>query len=222
MILADKLKGAGGGGFDVSYTDTYVNTTASTSHSFTADIGAPRGGRYVLITIAVRGAASPSVTINGSAATLLYSIITQVNQSRMFYYIAQVASGTTTSVAMSFATGCAVSCAVYRITGLKSTTPVGTAGQAVTTYNPTDTGALGVVATEGAAIFAAFINGSSLTENYHAHGHGIAETAGTKYVTWLCSTSSGALSGAVSQDQNDFLGLYSSNNYGGVSAIALR
>ena len=141
-----------------SLTASASSNSDASSYTFSAQaIGAAASDRYVLVGIAARNSsdvALNSVSIGGVSATSVVSAT--ASGSRAAFYIANVPTGTTGDVVVTFASTmlrCAIG--VWRVDGLTSTTPTDS------TTNTTDPFAANInISAGGAAFGLAYTNGA--------------------------------------------------------------
>jgi hypothetical protein len=183
-------------GLTSSFIDTRNSTADLTTYTFSsAPLGEAASGRYILLAITARAAASrtiSSVMIGGqSAAIEAYQFF---GTELTAFAIAAVPSGATGDIVVTFSAG-AVNCsvAIYRLTGLQSTTPTDTELLTGSSTSP-PTGNVDVV--EGGAAFGIMIytRSSNSWRTTSAHQGTLDEEAALS-VTWTTTASSAAWTG---------------------------
>ena len=122
---------AEGGAVDISFTDSSVITTDLSTYTFsTQALGAEAADRKIIVGMGHRGTNTniTSITVAGVAATSVVEAPASGLQSdRACIYIADVPTGTTGDVVVTFSAGqtrCGIG--VWRMTGAASSTPTDT------------------------------------------------------------------------------------------------
>jgi hypothetical protein len=164
------------------------NTTNATTHTFTdLAIGAADATRYVYIAVHMIGAAPSSVTIGGSAGTL---VACQAGSSaRVCFYYRAIASGTTATVVVTHAANINnVGVASWRVINLNSPTPTASNFSASSPASYSVTPSTGGVIIGGSS---AYISSSTVITNVWT---GITEQYDVRY---LSATDGAQMSGAV-------------------------
>lgn len=111
----------------VTYTASTSSGTAGTSFSFASQsIGTASSDRYVLVAVRTTTAIS-TVTVAGQTATQIASLTGASGNTRNYFYIVALTTGTTATIAVttsSSSSSCAI--IVWAVTNLSSTTPTST------------------------------------------------------------------------------------------------
>ncbi len=199
-MYAPPVAAAPVGPMQYSFTGSNANTTYSLTRSLSVPIGAANAGRLVVVCVRVTRQGTSdnlfpslvSATIGGVAASILVQRNGSANaESRNHCAIiaAPIPSGTSTTVAMTFAnTGvCAIS--AYRLINLQSTSPVATANRQLTAQDrPITVNALA--------------GGVMLAIEAITNTAGINVLSGTKDNEYLYAGRVATASGAVSSNGN--------------------
>jgi hypothetical protein len=203
LLLTGAGKAGGGGGG--TPTLTFIGATAaafsgSVATVTNANIGTAAADRLVVV-VFTDGATetAPTVTIGGVTATV-HAFASGANESTTGIASLLVTAGTTATIVVTYATGTVSDGAnfkVYTITGLSSTTPVGTGTNWTSTTNPISTTVAtssGGVVIAGAVMFATVTTVSfSGTETYtmdHTGSQNAFMTEGSGRATGTASSGS--------------------------------
>lgn len=175
----------------VTYITTTLNTSASTSHSFTGvSLGTPSADRYVVVGTCGTSAANytlSSASIGGVSATV------HLTGSMAGFFGALVPTGSTGNIVFTTSASTGVGIVVYVLNALQSTTPTGT-NSAIGTSSPQTINvtsaangvAIGYGCARVASLTMAFSNAttdlaSTLIASNVYHGAAHASTTGTSY-----------------------------------------
>lgn len=171
-----------------SFVASAQDTTNTTVHTFTnLSIGAADSTRYVYIAVHMIGAAPTSVTIGGTAGTLV--ACQAGSTARVCFYYRAIPTGTTATVVVTHAANINnVGVASWRVINLNSPTPTASNFSASTPASYSVTPSAGGVIIAGST---AYISSSTVITNTWT---GVTEQYDVRY---LNATDGAQMSGAV-------------------------